>query len=70
MSRTPQKSYTQAEADLKEKFERLSLELAAEKAKSDALVQRMSGLLACFPFKGGAGEGKGAGCAGAPAWVR
>lgn len=24
----------------------------AEKARSDALVQRMSGLLACFPFKG------------------
>ncbi len=31
----------------------------AEKARSDALVQRMSGLLACFPFKGkGAGKDK------------
>ncbi len=31
-----------AEADLKEKFERLAMELKAEKARSDALIQRMS----------------------------
>ncbi len=31
----------------------MSLCTQAEKARSDALVQRMSGLLACFPFKGG-----------------
>ncbi|KAJ9517261.1 hypothetical protein QJQ45_009127 [Haematococcus lacustris] len=42
----------QAEADLKEKFEKLTVEIQAEKMRSDALVQRMSGLLACFPFKG------------------
>lgn len=40
----------QAEADLKERFEKLTLELKAEKARSDALLQRMSVLLACFPF--------------------
>ncbi len=36
---------------MQERFEKLTLELRAEKARSDALVQRMSVLLACFPFK-------------------
>eukprot|EP00798_Chlamydomonas_sp_ICE-L_P003500 gene3500-13567_t len=46
----------QAEADLKERFEKLTNELKAEKIRSDALVQRMSGLLACFPFKASKGD--------------
>jgi len=79
----------QAEADLKEKFERLTVEMKAaneklarttrwleeEKARADALLYRMSGLISCFPAAGGAaggaaadaeqgGGGGGAGCSG------
>jgi hypothetical protein len=39
----------------------------AEKARSEALLQRMSGLLACFPFKGGPKAGKPAAAAAAEA---
>ena len=35
-----------------ERFEKLTNEMKEEKARSDALVQRMSVLLSCFPFKG------------------
>jgi hypothetical protein len=38
------------EVELKEKLEALTLDLRAEKSRSDALVQRMSVLLNCFPF--------------------
>lgn len=58
----------QAEADLKDSFERQTAELKAaneklaattrwleeEKARSDALLYRMSGLIACFPGQGDA----------------
>jgi serine/threonine protein kinase len=75
----------QAEADLKEKYERLTVELRAandklarttrwleeEKARAEALLHRMSGLIACFPGAGDAAAAGGAGgAAGVPPGLR
>ena len=47
------------EMELKEKLEKMTLDLRAEKARSDALVQRMGLLLNCFPFDGQAKDSSG-----------